>query len=236
MIRYILFTFAITFFIAGAAIAATEGLVLFLSFDDEDIVDQSQQPTNVTVHGNLQLAEGKIGQAFDFDGATFLEVDHAEKLEGMDGLTIEAWVFPRATGNMCIVAKREATQVNEVYTLFTRPAIEGRINYDGVTKLRSDALQENTWYHIAFVFDGVAPEAERMKLYLDGILVVTQSHPDTKVAQGGAPLWVGELDANRGYLWNGLIDELGIWERALSAPEIAQLYNGGNGITYVPSP
>ena len=49
----------------------------------------------------------------------------------------------------------------------------GRVNEEGISPV-----------------DGAAPEAERMKLYLDGVLAVTQSHPDTGVAQGGAPLWV----------------------------------------------
>jgi hypothetical protein len=207
--------------------------VLYLPFEDaESPIDASADPATVVVHGSLNLVEGKFGKGLEFDGnnANRIEITHTAKLEGMSGLTVAAWALPRNLAGqegMSIVSKRIAWGDSDVYNLFvwTDQLVEARVN--GAGALRSTtALEDDTWYHIAYVFDGQGNAGEKMKIYINGILETSGDHPDNKVNETGAPVWVGELDANRGFAWNGILDEVRIYSHALSEVEILSAMEG----------
>jgi hypothetical protein len=114
-----------------------------------------------------------------------------------------------------------------VYNLFvwTDQLVEGRVN--GAGALRSTtALEDDTWYHITLVFDGQGNAGEKMKLYINGVLENSGDHPDNQVNETGAPVWIGELDANRGFSWNGILDEVRVYDHALSEVEILSAMEG----------
>ncbi|MHC4072756.1 MAG: LamG-like jellyroll fold domain-containing protein, partial [Planctomycetota bacterium] len=64
------------------------------------------------------------------------------------------------------------------------------------------------------------------KIYINGVLETSGDHPDNKVNETGAPVWIGELDANRGFAWNGVLDEVRIYSHALSEVEIFSAMEG----------
>ncbi len=207
------------------------GLVLYLPMENaQNPIDASANPTTVAVDGVLASADGQLGtKGIEFDGnpANRLQVAHAPKLEGMSALTIEVWAYPRNIANyegMCIVSKRIANQDADAYNLFiwTGQILEARVNAGGAVN-STTVLQDDTWYHIAFVFDAQAPAGEKMKLYVNGVLEDSNDHTAT-AAQGsnggGAPVWIGELDSARGFPWDGVLDEIGIWDIALTQEDV----------------
>ena len=109
----------------GAGTAVEDGMVLYLSFDEEgDPTDASDNPTGVTVHGTLNKADDQFnGQAIEFDGdsANFIEVDHASKLVGMEALTIAAWAMTTNTDALArgIISKRVGFNNADVYQVFS---------------------------------------------------------------------------------------------------------------------
>ncbi len=227
----LLLLFAATVMAAGPD---PTGLVLYLPFEDaRNPVDASADPTSVVVHGTLTSAEGQLGtRGLEFDGnpANRIEVLHAPKLEGMSTLTIEAWAFPRNIAShegMSIVSKRIANQDADAYNLFiwTGQIVEARVNAGGAVR-STTALQDNNWYHIAYVFDAQAGAGQKTKLYINGVLENTGDHTASAALGsngGGAPIWVGELDAARGFPWDGVLDEIGIWNIALTEADVKQL-------------
>ena len=107
-----------------------------------------------------------------------------------------------------------------------RPYISARLNNHGANRdvVGKTIIQYDTWYHAAFVFDGQAPVNERMKTYVNGMLDGTLSHPDTSVDRGNASLWIGdEGEYLTGNVWDGALDEIGIWNAALTAEDLGQL-------------
>lgn len=94
----------------------------------------------------------------------------------------------------------------------------------------STTLTTGTWYHFVYTFDGT-----NMNGYLNGSLVVGPSNQSGSVATNGNAA-VFALGQERiiadGGLWNGQMDECGVWDRALSSTEVSQLYNGGAGLAY----
>jgi hypothetical protein len=216
-------------------LVATADLVLYLPFEDaESPIDASADPATVVVHGTLNLVDGKLGKGLEFDGnnANRVEVIHAAKLEGMSALSIAAWVLPQNLAShegMSIVSKRNAWEDGDVYNVFiwTGQTVNARVNANNTNiGLSTTALEDNTWYHITLVFDGQGNADEKIKLYINGVLESSDGHPADAVNQGGAPVWVGELDAARGFAWDGIIDEVRLYNHALSEVEILSAMEG----------
>lgn len=227
-ILLLLTAMAIALPLRGAVAADIPGLVLYLSFEEQEPVDHSANPAEILIHGNYDQAAGQFGMAAEFDGASYLEVPHMEKLDGMDALTIEAWIMPEIAGEgMSIASKRIANTNGDSYNFFiwTGHRLSGRINASpdlwSVT-----VLDSGNWYHVAYVFDGNAPAAENQRIYVNGELETTGSNPNRSVPANNSPLWISELDSSRGFFWNGLIDELAIWNTALDDDEIVLAMNG----------
>ena len=212
---------------------ASAELVLHLPCENAEApMDASNNPATVVVHGSLNSVDAKIDKGLEFDGdnANRLEVTHAAKLEGMPSLTVAAWALPRNLAGqegMSIVSKRIAWGDSDVYNLFvwTGQLVEARVNGAGALN-STTALEDDTWYHIAFVFDGQGAAGEKMKIYINGVLETSGDHPDNKVNETGAPVWIGELDANRQFAWNGILDEVRIYSHALSEVEMLSAMEG----------
>jgi len=225
--------FVLSLLLSPALALAQSSLVLHLPMEDAaNPVDASADPTTVTVHGALSSADGQLGAKgleFDGDNANRLEVISAPKLEGMSALTIEAWVLGRNVATyegMSVASKRNAFGDGDAYNLFiwANQLVNARVNGNGGSALISTtAIADDTWYHIAFTFDGQGGAGEKVKLYVNGVLEDSGDHPDSSVGGGGAPVWIGELDAARGFAWDGVMDEIGIWSVALSADQINRL-------------
>ena len=204
------------------------GLVLYLPCENaQNPIDGSADPATVVVQGSLNAVDGQFGgQGLEFDGnnANKIEVPHVDKLEGMPALTIEAWIRPRNIAShegMCLASKRVGTGNADSYNFFiwTGQLLEGRVNYNGTIN-STTAIQDDTWYHVAFVFDGQGNAGEKMKIYVNGVLDAAADHPDSAVNQGGASLWIGDLDAVRNFPWDGIVDEFGMWNIALTDEDI----------------
>ncbi len=222
----IIFATAMAIPAPGAMAADLEdGLILYLMFENEDPVDNSPDPADVSVaKGALKLVNGKVGQAAEFDGSTILEVTHADKLDGMEALTIAAWIQPEKTIEVSIVSKRVANLSGDSYNFFmwTGNRLDGRINASA-DFWSTTVMEVGKWYHAAYVFDG---PAQQQRIYVDGALDAEGVQSNQMVPQNDSPLWVGELDSARGFIYVGLMDELGIWNRALSEDEIRLTMEG----------
>ena len=82
------------------------------------------------------------------------------------------------------------------------------------------ALNDNAWHHAAGVYDGSV-----VKLYIDGSLVATSGAQVGTITNAGDNTRIGK-SSDQGY-YAGLIDDVRIYSRSLSATEILQIYNAG---------
>lgn len=210
---------AIAFSAWNATAAGPEGLVLYLSFDEKDPVVHSPNPADVSVlKGALKLVDGKFGKAAEFDGSTYIKVADADKLDGMKALTIEVWINPDKTTDGGIVSKRVTYQGEDAYNLFlyTGSKMSGRID-SSADFWSQTVFNTGKWYHVAYVFDG---KSNQQRMYVNGALDAEGVQAKQEVPERNSSLWVGELDDGRGFIYSGVMDELGLWNRALSEDEI----------------
>jgi len=196
-----------------------ESVVLYLPFDEGTGAprDGSLKPASVAIKGSLKWVGGKFGQALEFDGAAanYVEVSHSDKLDGMKALTIDTWVMPYNpdVNARAIVSKRSS---------------------QGLQVSSETVLKDKTWYHVAYTFDGDAASGKRQNLYVDGQLEMTKEHLDDSVGKSETSLWIGILNAGYAQAWQGIIDEVRVWNRALNEAEVELAMQGKLGAAIHP--
>ena len=108
-----------------------------------------------------------------------------------------------------------------------------------IARYYNTALTSRTgeWINITGVYtaeSGGESAVNDISVYLNGVRVddATSNGAGTYVAIGSvAPLWIGRLSSAYA---NGSIDEVAIWNRALSSNEVSEIYNNGAGKFYTP--
>ncbi|MDD3926900.1 MAG: LamG domain-containing protein, partial [bacterium] len=176
--------------------------------------------TNMTAPGCW--VSGKIGKALAFDGVNdYVNCGSGSSLDITDKLTIEAWIKPDTRGSFHVIACKNT------YTYFFSTVSYGKLellignsssNGWNVGVLSNTVMNSNNWYHVAGTYDSATGEA---KLYINGVLDNTAT--GTAQAIGSKPAgWLSVGCAyGSAYYFNGVIDELNIYPRLLSADELA---------------
>ena len=197
------------------------GLVAAYGFDEATgptATDSSGNGNNGSISG-ATWAIGKFGTALSFDGVNdVVNVVDSASLDLTTGMTIEAWVLQRATGTTWRTVAIKEQVGNYAYGLYantgtSRPSanvVSGGVDRD----LRGPAsLPLDTWVHATATYD-----AATLRLYVDGALVASVA------ATGSISTSTGALRIGGNTIWGeyfqGLIDEVRIYNRALSASEI----------------
>jgi len=101
---------------------------------------------------------------------------------------------------------------------------------DGTTNLMATGnfSANTTWHHTCFTYSN-----NNLSLWVDGSLNATTAG-ETGAMDGGEGIAIGSLSDERiDFFYDGFIDEVGIWSKALTALEISTLWNNGDGIYYL---
>ena len=206
---------------------APVGLVMSLSFDTGTATDISGNDNHGTINGAV-AAPGRVGPgALRFDGVNdMVVVPNSDSLGLETGMTLEAWVNPSARTGWHTVMLKEGTGTFAYEMYSNNPEINRPAAYfmDEAGALRAitgtAALPLNTWSHLATTWDGTT-----MRLYVNGVQVrsALRAGPmlatDGQLSIGGNLVWGGEFFA-------GMMDEVKIYDRALTAAEIQSDMNG----------
>jgi hypothetical protein len=186
---------------------------------------------NGTVVGTIGYASGKVGQAFSLNGASgYVAIPDSPSMDSFtNSITVECWIKGNLLGAnpiwTWIVTKGNAswrlmaTEGDDTVT-FWASGVNTPGN-DGVYGTRN--VNDGQWHHIAGVYDGA-----NIFLYVDGTL--DTSRPATgSIFVTGSSVEIGyNSDAPGGNIFNGLIDEVSLYHRALSASEIQAIYLAGS--------
>lgn len=164
------------------------------------------------------VAPGKIGQALSFDGSTSC-VTTDLSLNMMTGFTLAGWIYPRSyAGGSGIFGQNDVAEFG-----FTSDGdLKGWTDPGG--NVVGSSVSLNHWHHVAFAAD-LTSEA----LYLDGAQVASQSLSTGGFGSssyyfniGGCGIWSASGD-----YFQGMIDDVRVYNRMLSDDEIHALYLAG---------
>ena len=185
--------------------------------------------------------DGKRGKAINFDGSNdYVNAGSGSSLDNLPAITFSAWIYPRAQGTRLFVTNRgnpESSGWRFAFDSATAGSMRFTVDYsttDLVTRNNSPDANSvaplNKWTHIAVTWNGSAT-ATNVKIYFNGVGANSYSTANgvgDRVDDNAQNLIIGHneaLTSNGGF--NGLIDEVRVYNRALSAAEIQALYKSG---------
>ncbi|MHC4539991.1 MAG: LamG domain-containing protein [Planctomycetota bacterium] len=217
----------------------TEALVAQYAFEN-DANDTSGNGLHGTIVGDPNFVEGLsgYGMALDFDGID--DLVELGKFDVFGRITLAAWIRPDdfEINDGRIISKAKEWGSNDHWWMLSTIASGG--DYVLRFRLKTDEsdtvptligtggiLAAGEWSHVAASWDG-----SMMRIYKDGAEVASQEKggsavavdPNVSVAIGSQPSDAFASDPSRVVkFFDGLIDEVGIYHRALSTPEIRYL-------------
>ncbi len=204
------------------------GLVLALGFNEGSgtaASDASGLGNNGTLaNGASWSSAGHTGAALSFTTNGWVTIPAGPSLDMTSAMTLEAWVRPTSgTGWRTVLLKEAGSRLS--YGLYSannasRPGVWTTTNGADYFLLGTAAVPTNTWTHLATTYDGAA-----LRFFVNGVQVSTKTAVPA-ITPGSGPLRIGG-NAIWGEYFRGQIDDVRLYNRALSATEIQTDMNTG---------
>jgi hypothetical protein len=215
----------------------TNGLVGWWPFNG-NANDESGNGNNGTVNGATLTTDrfGNANKAYSFDGVNdYIEVSDNNSLDINGSITISVWINPTTLGSYRLVDKVSVNFGGAYGFDFSSSSLTpnniDRLRYlNGGEQSLPFGLTTNQNFNIIVVYNQID-----LKYYINGVL--NNSIPKTGLANNNNnPLRFGANSLLNGNWFNGVLDDIGIWNRALSQQEISDLYlSCNNNLTISPS-
>lgn len=203
--------------------ASPSGLIAAYGFNTGSgatLSDSSGNNHAGSISGATWTPSGRYGSALSFDGVNdWVTVNDSNLLDLTTAMTLEAWVYPTATLNgWRATLVKEGPSPTLPYYLYAnspgnQPAVAVTISGTEYALKGGVRPANNVWTHLAGTYDGAT-----QRLYINGVQVASQprtgSMPTTAspLRMGGNSLW--------GEYFTGRIDEVRVYNRALTASEV----------------
>lgn len=210
----------------------TNGLVAYYPFNN-NALDESENKNDGTVEGAKLIKDrnGRENSAYAFDGIDdHIYVPDHESLQITDAITLSVWFKTQeAVPFAGILCKSEVTGARSGYLIDIDQNERLRVDllkdhsqhiFGKVITDKSIDILDNEWHHVVVTYDG-----QSLRLYLDDQLVDTEDYLE-RIQKNNEPLLIG-WDRNT-WLSNrrfkGAIDDIRIYNRALTSRELALLF------------
>jgi Concanavalin A-like lectin/glucanases superfamily/HYR domain len=182
--------------------------------------DDLQDGNDGTLVNGATFATGMVAQAFSLDGVNDrVDVPDADNLDIPSQITIDAWIRPNALGGTIVNKSTDGKPDGYVLDTFGGNV---RFIFGSQSLSGSTTLQTGVFTHVAATYD-----FSTLNVYVNGVLDGTLSAEELIALPNNVPLRIGANQVG-GSLFNGLIDEVEIFDRALSAQEIQSIVDAGS--------
>ena len=170
---------------------------------------------------------GRLGKGLSFNGSSSVVNVNKGVAVTSSSFTVAAWVQLSTLSGFQTAVSQDGSNISGFFLQFTSGGqfAFSLVNSDstGGTTIRANSTFNpvaSTWYHLVGVYNQSAGQSQ---LYVNGALQSTQTVPAAWNAGGetviGRAKWGGNAD-----FWNGLIDEVRLYNYALSAQQVSTLY------------
>jgi len=212
--------------------AMPDDLVLYMSFDagtvdGDEVIDLSKYGNNGTIVGAPKVVDGYRNEALDFNGASdSVEIVTSDSLAETAGeITMEAWVYRRVLGTNEIISKWD-NAMNGIIHFEARDTGGMRfcMRKDDDSKVAdfttTETFAAEEWTHVAEVYDGA-----KAIVYFNGVEAGSIDGAGEMRENENVKWWIGSMYATDRW-FNGLMDEVCIWKKALSVEEVEKSIDG----------
>ena len=214
----------------GGSVTLPAGLVGWWKMDEEagsgTAADASGNGNNATLTGLNSASAwttGHTGGALNCDGSGGALVNDSASLDGITtGVTISAWVYrsTATTGYSAVLSRETGTTGGDLYDLGLSGDNAGFYGSAGGV-FSTTAVPIGTWTHLAVTSEGSAA-----RVYVNGTQVTSRNSSAVFRADTSKVVICGNQNDASGAIqerWNGLVDDLQLYNRALTATEITNL-------------
>ena len=217
-------TAAVTLMVCGSALAGlNDGLVAYYPFNG-NAHDESGTGNNGTVSGAVLTADrtGRPDSAYDFDGINdFVDCGNGASLDITDAISLVVWIKPSSLFEARIISKREGGGGYELslWQDDLRFTLNGSIQVD-----KSLSGKENQWIFIAATWEK-SLVGDKARVYINDDGAVSGGWKDEPIETNDGNLFLGLWHWPPGSdPFDGIIDDVRIYNRALSQDEVRALY------------
>jgi hypothetical protein len=195
------------------------GLVAAYGFEEGSgttTADKSGAGNTGSLSGASWSPSGRFGKALSFNGTgAAVIVSDAASLDLTAGMTLEAWVKPSDVSNWHeVVYKGDELYYLEASTSITAGAAVGLGSSGSSPMLAApNPLPLNTWSHLAATYDG-----STLRLFVNSVQIASRAQTGP-ISTSSLPLTIG-ADTIHGSYFAGLIDEVRVYNRALTTSEL----------------
>ncbi len=211
---------------SSLAQAPTNGLVAYYPFNRN--ADDAVGNNHGTVNGATLTTDrrGVSSSAYSFNGSNnYIQVPHSSTFNITGAITLSVWLNTSNVNLSQRIIDKTTVGGSDAYTVDFRPSqqirfIVANADSNGQTQAQSNAVftQNNQWYHFVVTYDN-----SNVRFYSDGILINTKTQTGSSVNNSN-PLRFGANSLLNGDWFNGKLDDIRIYNRALTDSEVQQLY------------
>jgi hypothetical protein len=218
----------------GGAIPSTlwDGLLAYYTADNTP--NDALGTYNGTLVNGATYGTGKINNGFIFDGVNdYINLGNNFNFDNTLPFTVSAWVYTSSTTIQTYFSKLLNFYGYELTINFgtgIRFYIKG--SNGGSIDLSINGQSENVWQNIVFTYDG-SRTALGVNGYVNGVLR-TKNITSNNLSSSSVIAQSAQISGRAGVSqpFNGIIDEIGIWNKVLTEEEVTELYNSGSGLQY----
>jgi hypothetical protein len=208
---------------------------LLAYWSGDNTANDSKGTYNGTLVNGATYSTGKIGSGFSLDGVNdYVDLGNVLNFDGSTPFSVSSWVYTSSGVPQTYFSKIgdgwKGYELSVNLGWGVRFYLSGSI---GLIDLTINGQLENEWQHIVFTYDG-SKNANGVNGYINGVL--RSKNINTNTLTGIVSTTTNAQISGRGgssQIFNGSIDEVGVWNRAITSAEITELYNAGAGKQYV---
>lgn len=217
--------------------ALTDGLISYWKLDESSgNASDATGNGNTLTNTNVTYSAGKINNGANFNGSNSnLSTGDNSNLRP-SSVTVSYWVKTTQGGNH-LVKKSSGNGGWEAYSVKNDSSnndVSSRVQLTGSPSFSDIVtntvnIKDGNWHMVTMSYTSGSH-----KIYIDGIERVSSSPSGNIFYVESRRFVLGSSWNTVGYegYFNGQIDEVGVWNRALSGSEVSELYNGGAGLSY----
>ncbi len=212
----------------------TDGLAAYWKFDEGSggTAYDSVGSNDGTING-ATWTTGVIDGALEFDGnGNYVNVGDADNLEGFSQVSIAAWIYWNGSDHTNFIAGKEYRYKMDIKNSQIR-FLTGN-SWSGSILTSSQVMNTNTWYHLVATYNG-----SQKRIYIDGIQDDNIVNTSGGIGSSSRRVTVGAYfeiyNSINDWInhFDGSIDDVRIYDRALSGGEVRQVYSSVSGPLFV---
>lgn len=210
------------------------GLIAHFAFDEADgdqVIDSVDTTRRGTIRGKLARVPGKLGNALDFDGNTFVEAGETGAFDSDQKFSITVWIQPTSNEPTTVLSKIDESNAFRGYDVIMEGGkVASHIVHhwpdSGFKVITKEPVSLNEWHHVVVTYDG-SRNAAGMKVFVDGqarTLDITTNNKLGGTLKTDKPFHIGKRHASAPF--KGRIDDVQLYAVELSAEDVKSLATG----------